>query len=238
MVVFLVNGLSESEKPLFSCLGKVEFGVNGKRSLGSGSIIKSPNIPLIATAAHCIYDWETQSFYEQISFLPYIEGSGFRISFKPVLAAIPKVWAEQGAVEYDTGFLVLESSFETDSNYYKYAVPAVFNISRELDYLVCGFQNRLFPAKKPLLSRGIAQKDRFKNSSLQGISCKGKSGMSGGPWITKYEGIYVQNSVSSLSMKSVKNTLWGPYWGKTIEAVYQVAAGCMSADPRVLVHKY
>lgn len=238
MVVFLGSRLSDSEKPLLSCLGKVEFWVNGKRSLGSGNIIKSPNIPLIATAAHCIYDWETQSFYEQIAFLPYVEGKDFRISFKPVLATIPRVWAEQGAVEYDTGFLVLESSFEANSSYYKYAVPAAFNISRNLDYWVCGFQNRLFPAKKPLISQGVAQRDRFKNSSLQGISCRGKSGMSGGPWITKYEGEYVQNSVSSLSIKSVKNTLWGPYWGETIEAAYQVASGCLSADPRILVHKY
>ncbi len=232
----MLGKLDKYDNNLLSKLGKVEFWVNGKRSLGSASILKSVNAPIIATAAHCVYDWESKQFYEHIRFLPYSEG--FKVAFKPVLASIPKEWAKNGVVDYDTGFLVLEPEASNVINFEEKGIPVAFNMSRNLEYVISGFQNVLLPSKKPLFSRGVACADSFKHSSLQGVPSKGKSGMSGGPWFTEIEGRYVQNSNSSLSMKSVKNTLWGPYWGETIEAAYQVASGELSGDSTVLVHKY
>ncbi|MDF1510266.1 hypothetical protein PZE06_19205 [Robertmurraya sp. DFI.2.37] len=230
------NELSDSEKPLLSSLGKVEFWFNKKdRSLGSGSIIQSPHFPIVATAAHCIYDWESQSFFERISFLPYLEN--FKVSYTPKLAVIPKDWTN-GIVDYDTGFLVFSSMFSSTIDYQRHAIPIAFNLPRNMDYITLGFQNIFFPSKKPFISKGSAQKDIYKNSSLQGIKSKGKSGMSGGPWFTIHEGRYVQNSLTSLSMKSAKNTLWAPYWGELIEAAYRVAAGELEHDPRLLIHNY
>ncbi|MEW5593624.1 hypothetical protein ABGT24_08710 [Peribacillus frigoritolerans] len=234
--MFLLNILSKHEKKLLRCLGKIEFRVNGKKSLGSASIVKSLKFPLIATAAHCIYDWESKRFYDRVEFSPY--SKDFKRSFKPVLAVIPKDWAEHGVVDYDTGFLVFDSESLTIIDSDELGIPVAFNRPLNQEYLVSGFQNVLLPSKKPLISRGIAHPDFFKNSSLQGVRSKGKSGMSGGPWFTEVEGEYIQNSNTSLSMKSVKNTLWGPYWGETIEATYQVASGELLNDSRVLVHKY
>jgi hypothetical protein len=231
-----LDKLNKYDNDLLCCLGKIEFWVNGKRSLGSASILKSLNAPVIATAAHCLYDWESKQFYECIRFLPYSED--FKVAFKPVLASIPKDWAQHGIVDYDTGFLVLEPEASNVINFEEKGIPVAFNMSRNLEYVISGFQNVLLPSKKPLVSKGIACTDSFKNSSLQGVRSKGKSGMSGGPWFTEFEGRYIQNSNSSLSMKSVKNTLWGPYWGKTIEAAYQVASGEISEDSAVLVHEY
>lgn len=229
--------LSEYEKGLLSSLGKVEFWLNEKdRSLGSGSIVQSINSSLIvATAAHCIYDWENKKFFERVSFLPYLEG--FKVSYKPVLAVIPSEWSE-GIVDYDTGFLVFSSTFLESVNYQEHAVPIAFNLPRNMEYTALGFQNILKPSKKPFISRGIAHEDRYKNSTLQGMKSKGKSGMSGGPWFTQYDGRYVQNTLTSLSMKSVKHTLWAPYWGNLIEIAYMVATGESEEDPRLLIHKY
>lgn len=223
-------------KNILNCLGKIEFRFLGKRSLGSGSMIRTFKSPIVATAAHCIYDWDTQQFYEDLSFLLYSEG--FKTSFKPILSVIPKLWAEEGAVEYDTGFLVLKSDILKEVNYSQVAIPVAFNIPRKLQYTIYGFRNVLFPSKKPYMSQGFAFPDYLKNSSLQGIQSKGKSGMSGGPWVTKYKGEYVQNSVSSLSMKSIRNTLWGPYWGNIIKSAYDFANDSNKESSNLLVHYY
>lgn len=224
------------EEPLLSCIGKVEFWYNDKaRSRGSGSIIQSPKFTIVATAAHCLYDWETKSFFKRVSFLPYLEK--FKISYKPTLAVIPKDWSE-GIVDYDTGFLVFTSMSSQLIDYKNYAIPIEFNLSRNLEYILIGFQNFIIPSRTPLISRGVAHEDIYKNSTLQGLTSKGKSGMSGGPWFTKHKGQYIQNSLTSLSMKSVKNTLWSPYWGNVIEAAYKTAIGEIEDDPRILTYHY
>lgn len=221
------------DKNILNCLGKIEFKVKGRKSFGSASIVQTDTMLIVATAAHCLYDWENQCFYDNVSFYPYLDN--LKTKLNPVSATIPKIWADQGALDYDTGFLVFDCF---PDKYRQYAIPAEFNLSRELHYLVIGFENRIIPSKNPSISYGKARHDFHKNSTLQGINSKGKSGMSGGAWITKYKGNYIQNSVTSFSYKSVKNTLWSPYWGKTIESVYRVAIGYTQHDSSVLSHRY
>jgi hypothetical protein len=233
--MFPFETVKSEKKILTDCLGKVEFWIKGKKSLGSGSLVKTLNTPVIATAAHCLFDWEYKEFYEKVNFYPYV--GNFKTSLSPVISVIPKIWADVGAVEYDTGFLVLSESIDL-IEYNKYAIPVKFNLSNELSYSIAGFQNKIIPSRKPIISKGKAQKDLFKNSTLQGINSKGKSGMSGGPWISYQNSEYFQNSVSSMSFKSLKNMLWGPYWGDTIKSAYEVAIGSKQTDPRVLIHEY
>ena len=47
-------------------------------------------------------------------------------------------------------------------------------------------------------------------------------GSSGGGWITGGS----LNSVTSFGYDNVKNVLWGPYFGSTIQSVYNTAAAC------------
>lgn len=232
---FKIKNLSTENTNLLNCLGKVEFWINGKKSFGSGSLIQTRNFPIVATAAHCIYDWESKYFYESLSFLPF--STSFKTKLRPYAAVIPKIWSEKAIVDFDTGFLLF-NSFSNIENYTKYTIPAVFNIPRELNYIVAGFQNRIFPSKKPTANFGKANQDFHRNSTLQSVKSKGKNGMSGGPWLTKHKGVYIQNSVSSLSFKSQKNLLWGPYWGETIEATFKVAEDFDLKDPRVISHIY
>ncbi|UOQ49763.1 hypothetical protein MUN88_06700 [Gracilibacillus caseinilyticus] len=227
--------MSSEQKKILHCLGKIEFWFKKKKSFGSASIIRTTSIPIVVTAAHCLYDWDDQSFYKDVSFYPYIDG--LKTKIKPRMAVIPKLWATQGALDYDTGFLTFESS-STIHEYHTHAISAAFNLPPELTYFVTGFENKIIPSQKPFISHGKAQEDTYMNSTLQGVNSKYKSGMSGGAWVTKYQGQFVQNSVTSLSFKSVKNVLWGPYWGKTIESVFKVASGCEEPDSSVLTHRY
>lgn len=228
--------LDLQEKRLLNSLGKIEFWIDRKRSLGSGSIVEvKSNKLIIATAAHCIYDWKSKKFYEKVFFLPYVDN--FKIKLTPIKAIVPRLWTEQAIVDYDTGFLVINLN-DPNLDYRNFAIPVKFNLPRCLNYLVMGFQNKIIPSKKPLICENKAHPDTYNNSTLQGISSKGKSGMSGGPWITYYEGEYVQNSVSALTFRSIKNKLWGPYWGEEIEAAYLVASIDRLEDYNVVTHQY
>lgn len=59
-------------KPVESCMGIVEYCYEGKKTPCSGSMIFAGEKALIATAAHCIYDWKSKTFYDEIFFKPYI----------------------------------------------------------------------------------------------------------------------------------------------------------------------
>lgn len=216
-------------------LGKVEFWTEGKRSLGSGSLVHSSGYAIVATAAHCVFDWKNKKFNEYISFYPYAHNLEF--SYSPTKIVLPKIWIEQSAVEYDTAFLVFSTNAMKEFNYHDLALPVAFNLHKNLNYTVHGFPNRFWPSKKPCFNSGKAVDDSFLNSSLQGISSKNKSGMSGGPWITLHEGKAIQNSTTSLSISSSKNVLWGTYWGDTIQKAYQVASGILMNDSQVVTHK-
>ncbi|WP_026906712.1 trypsin-like serine peptidase [Paucisalibacillus globulus] len=213
----------------------MEFWINGKKSIGSGSLVKSNHLPIVATAAHCLFDWEEQKFYENIAFLPYYNNFTSRLS--PLMAIVPKGWAEQGIVDYDTGFIIL-NNWNQGIDYNQLSITLRFNLPRELDYTIIGFQNKLFPSKLPFICKGPAEKDIYKYSTMQGVYSKGKSGVSGGPWFTYYEGEYIQNSVSSLSFKSVKNMIWGPYWGDVLEQAYLTSMCQDTISSDIVIHKY
>ncbi len=216
-------------------LGKVEYWTEGKRSLGSGSLVKSSNYAVVATAAHCVFDWVNNEFNQDISFYPYV--LNLKFSYSPTEIILPKIWVEQSAVEYDTAFLVFAPDTMKEFNYQKLALPVAFNLHKNMNYTIHGFPNRFWPSKKAHFDSGKAVSDNFYNSSLQGISSKYKSGMSGGPWVTFHEGKAIQNSTTSLSIRGNKNVLWGTYWGDTIQRAYQVATGVLKNNPEVVIHK-
>lgn len=94
----------------------------------------------------------------------------------------------------------------------------------------------MFYNKNPIIAQGKAISDSHKHSSLQGICCCEKDGMSGGPWITIENNIVVQNSISILSFGSVPNVMWGPYWGREIEEAYLTASDFSLKSTNTILH--
>ena len=74
------------------------------------------------------------------------------------------------------------------------------------------------------LTAGLALKVKptkgYGGSTDQGLACNMTGGSSGGGWIQNGS----LSSVTSLGYTGVKNILWGPYFGSTIQAVYNTAA--------------
>ena len=83
-----------------------------------------------------------------------------------------------------------------------------------------------YPAARPFNGQqlysctGTVVQDTYGGSTDQGLACNMTGGSSGGGWI--------QNgalaSVTSFGYTGVKNILWGPYFGSTIQTVYNKAS--------------
>lgn len=219
-----------------TCLVKMVIGKSiSKRQEATGSIIKFNNIVLVATAAHCIFDIYDKKFYEDIicSFWK----DKFEKKYKVKKAFIPKRWIEEGALECDTAFVLLDT-FDC-KEYMNYAITPKFNLQRELDYAVMGFSGKtVFSSKSPITISGKAVLDEKYKFIVQGIECKNKNGMSGGPWLTSFDNEVVQNSVSSFSFRKKNKLLWGPYWGREIENVLYVACGIRNNSSKVITKEY
>lgn len=221
-----------------ACLGKLEFGESTlKRQVAAGSIIRANNKVLLATAAHCIFDPYVKAYYNNVVFSLLTEN--FKNRYKVEKSFLPKKWIEEGTLQCDTAFALLDSEeFDMTRNYENAVVPK-FNLSLGLEYTIMGFPTTfLISNKKPLSCRGKAIQHKKYKSIIQGIKCENKNGMSGGPWLTIYNGKTVQNSVSSFSFKADDDILWGPFWDDTIESVLHIACGINMSSPDVVVKDY
>lgn len=218
------------------CIGKIEFGPSKKeKQVAVVSIINYNGVILIATAAHCIYDTYKKKYNDNVKVSFGIDK--FASKYEADRVFLHKSWVEDGKLQYDTAFLLLKN-FDS-KKYIDYAVTPQFNMGVELDYAIIGFPIRfLSPTKLPVIyyGKGILHK-KYPNV-IQGISCKAKNGMSGGPWLTVSNNRVVQNSVSSFSFKKDNKILWGPYWGSEIESVLHVASGIHNELPTVVEKKY
>ena len=62
--------------------------------------------------------------------------------------------------------------------------------------------------------------DTFGGSQDQGLPCNMTGGSSGGGWITSGS----LNSVNSFGYTGLRDVMWGPYFGSTIQSVYNAAS--------------
>jgi hypothetical protein len=96
-----------------------------------------------------------------------------------------------------------------------------FNLARGLSYQAYGY-----PAAPPFTGEtlqscsGSAQDDIYGGTQSQSIPCNMTGGSSGGPWLTGG----VLNSVNSFGYTTVKNRMFGPYFGSAIQSAYTTAA--------------
>ena len=83
------------------CIGLVEYHYDKKITPCSGSMLLAGSKVVIATAAHCIFDWKEKKFHDEIYFSPYLFHS-FK-KYNVLEAYISKRWANNAEVEFDTG---------------------------------------------------------------------------------------------------------------------------------------
>lgn len=86
-----------------------EFPYSAMGLLGSGCSGTVVAQRFVLTAAFCLYDVKNQKFYDNLDFIPAINGKDMPVgSVKWKDVYIPKGFAKEGALEYDFGLVVLD----------------------------------------------------------------------------------------------------------------------------------
>ncbi|PXY31399.1 trypsin-like serine peptidase [Prauserella muralis] len=203
-------------------LGKVFFTLGGQNYVCSGTATSSSNGDVVTTAGHCLNEGPG-AFATNFAFVPaYNNGSRPYGTWTAERLFTTSAWANSGDFNYDVGFAVLnENSSGQSLTGVVGSYPIAFNLARGLSYTAYGY-----PAAPPFNGQtlyscsGTARPDTFGGSNDQGLTCDMTGGSSGGGWLTSGR----INSVNSFKYTADPNTMYGPYFGSTIQSVYNAAA--------------
>lgn len=213
-------------------IGKVFFTMAGANYVCSGNSVISDNKSTVATAGHCVNEGPG-AFAKNFVFVPgYVDGTAPLGKWPAKKLYAPSQWSKLGNIQYDTGFAVVSQLNGQSLADVVGASGVQFNQPRGMTYTSYGY-----PASAPFTGQtlvsctGKAGTDvinpQFKT---QGIPCDMTGGSSGGPWFmegatdAERDANGYQNSVNSYGYGTRSTTMFGPYWGQTIEKVYRNAS--------------
>lgn len=207
-------------------IGKVFFTLGGTDYVCSANSVVSNNENTVSTAGHCLKDG-AGAWASKFAFVPAYENGNapYGVWAATSLYATSQ-WSASGDISYDTAFAVVSNPSGSASLSDTVGASGVaFNQARGLEYTAFGY-----PAAPPFdgaslySCSGTATADPFGQSLSQGIPCDMTGGSSGGPWFIGSSSSGVQNSVNSFGYSSVSNTMFGPYWGSSIQNAYSNAS--------------
>jgi len=221
---FKAGGKTRGQVAPVSHIGKVFFTLGGQDYVCSGNAVVSANESTVSTAGHCLNEGPG-AFATRWVFAPaYENGKTPYGTFAATELVTTSEWSNDGDITYDTGFAVVSNSSGSTLTDTVGASGVAFNQPRGEYYTAFGY-----PAASPFNGEtlqscaGSASADPFGQSQSQGISCNMTGGSSGGPWFLGSGSSSYQNSVNSFGYNSVRNTMFGPYWGSVIQQAYQNA---------------
>ncbi|PRX44519.1 V8-like Glu-specific endopeptidase [Prauserella shujinwangii] len=202
-------------------LGKVFFTLGGQDYVCSGTATNSGNADVVTTAGHCLNEGPG-AFATNFAFVPaYDNGSRPYGTWTAEQLFTTSQWANSGDFNYDAGFAVMnEDSSGRSLTDVVGSYPIAFNLARGLTYTAYGYPAaRPFDGESLYSCTGTVRQDP-NGSDTQGLSCDMTGGSSGGGWITGGR----LNSVNSFKYTFDSSTMYGPYFGSTIQSVYNQAA--------------
>ncbi len=209
--------------------GKVFFTLGGTNYVCSGSSTAAANSSLVQTAGHCLNEGPG-AFATNFTFVPgYDDGAAPYGQFVAAELHTSTQWANQGDLNYDVGYAVVNTSGGSTLTGAVGAQGVGFNLARNATMYAFGY-----PAAAPYDGSDIAWchgpvvADTWGGSSDQGMVCNMTGGSSGGPWFINYgesSGIGTLNSVNSFKYTGgpLANRMFGPYFGSVVQGVYNVA---------------
>ncbi|MEX3625665.1 serine protease [Viridibacillus arvi] len=204
--------MKEINKKTAMNTGLLKIKQNKTKFISNASLIEGLSYPLVCTAAHCVFDWYKQLYANEVTF---ITNDNKEYEIEEIY--ISSEWVNNGIVDYDTAFLTLRKPPLEMDNIIK---PLFNNVSKKQNTIVPSIKKKFLGNKEIEIIRNITFEDHINNSTLLGLNGKLGVGSSGSPWITEMDHEYFQFSNTSLSFNSVKNIVWGPYWGEHIENLY------------------
>lgn len=189
---------------LHRAVGRLLFRVNGGGYMCSGTLVEGPsNKVIISTAAHCIYDIDTNSFAYDAMFIPGQDDGQSDTSdrhcandpygcYYPTIGVISKRYQQADFVpglRYDYGFYVGPDSDPGDKNRAPGGPPSSLTpMEISFEAITYGKNVHLFgyPGNRDpqfMYTHGMAERAPINSGAGTYVECSGLSGgASGGPW--------------------------------------------------------
>lgn len=217
------NAVAETAVPR---IGKVFFTQGGSNYVCSGNSVQSGNQSVVATAGHCTHDLST-GWVTNFVFVPaYNNGAAPYGRFAARSLHAASEWVSRNDISYDGAFAVVDPVNGRTLSATVGASSIGFNLARNLSYTAYGYPAASpFDGERLYSCSGTASADRIGGTLSQGIPCDMTGGSSGGPWFVGSASGGTQNSVNSFGYTSQRNVMYGPYFGSSIQAAYNTAAG-------------
>jgi V8-like Glu-specific endopeptidase len=224
--------------------GKVFFTRPGVGNfVCSGTVVAAGNQSTVITAGHCVHDggsWSTN-----FAFAPgYHNVNGVGASPYGVWAAsdeaAPQPWVDSENFKFDVGAAVIARNSAgqslqsviggrpiafnrpTAQQFRSHGYPAQPTASHNFD------GTRLWACDS---SPPVADDPGGTGPATMGIGCDMTGGSSGGGWVVGGSSGYL-NGVNSYKYSNQPNLMYGPYFGSSIQALYDFAAAEAPGTPR------
>jgi V8-like Glu-specific endopeptidase len=202
--------------------GKVFFTEGNTNYVCSGTATTSTNQSVVTTAGHCVNEGPGD-FVTNFAFYPaYNNGASATYgAWTAKTLVTTDGWATTGDYNVDVGFAVMNKNAagQTLTGVTGSYAP-VWNPVRGQEMKANGYPAaRPFNGQQLYSCTGTVVQDNVGGSTDQGLACTMTGGSSGGGWIQNGQ----LASVTSFGYTSVKNVLWGPYFGQAIQTAFNIA---------------
>lgn len=210
--------------------GRVFWVVGAYQYSCSGSVVKSTSGDLVVTAAHCVYDTSSKTWFvnNYWIFVP-----GYKIGTAPYgiwtarRMIVSSSWISSTDMNADVAFVAVSTINSIHLQSYVGSQGIGFNFPRLAYTYAYGYPMNINSGLTLQQCVGYAQKSKwtYNNFIGQGLSCTMGGGSSGGPWIQNMAstGIGFITSVNSFSINTVPNVMNGPYFTTTTATLYSSA---------------
>ncbi|MBF6049888.1 peptidase [Streptomyces sp. NRRL B-1677] len=205
--------------------GRVFFTMQGRNASCSGDAVTSSNGSTVITAGHCVKyqgNWHTNW-----TFVPgYHDGQTPYGTWAATKTLSTPQWVASEDMNYDVGIAVVAPLGGKRLGDTVGGQGVQFNGAYNKPMYSFGFPAAApYDGTKLIHCSGNSTKD-FLLTKDHGLSCNMTGGSSGGPWFASFDeatGTGLQASVNSFGYTFLPNTMFGPYFGDEVKALYEQA---------------
>jgi V8-like Glu-specific endopeptidase len=210
-----------------STTGKVFFTLDGRDYVCSASTVDSANSDLVVTAGHCAKDG-TGSWTQNWIYVPgYDQGTNQYGGFTARRMFVTTAWSQKADENSDVAMVDLNTGNGRHVAQAAGAQGIAFGQPRAAEVYGFGYPAEgSYDGERLAYCSGTTHNDSTKLTQDMGLRCDLTEGSSGGPWLSAFDpktGVGIVTSVNTFKYADDPKTMYGPYFGATVRALYNEA---------------